>query len=435
MEIIFDTEEFKNAPKEEKIKIALEEFRKCANSFEYFLDVYAKVRHANVGIIKMQAFDFQKDLTIPISYALLYGRTKETQEKIAEYKKKFDYRKWLDEYIQKYEGLYEKIPPELHEQYTVWVHSPIYDKLIDYVILKSRQVGASTIFGELCAWYGNFHKNGVVLVVSQRDKEAIKFLTDVKTMYKLIPPYIRAKKLKDNDHELFISYTGQKEHQSIIQAFAPTQDAGRSYSPNLVILDEFASYKKPEELMTAISFSISTGGILVIMSTPKGVGNLFHKIWQESVKRIQVVKDTEINEISSVGQGKLNVVYKPYVIHWTQLPITEYERRGFKHPLDWYNHMANFLIAQDGEKAVAQELDLQFLTSGNTALTGATLKKLSKNIKLKPIEDDEKIKLIQNIYRGLKIFEKPQEGYDYILGVDRRIAPNSCSIYKQPYRY
>lgn len=431
----FTSEEFLNASSNEKKELILKEFIKCKNDITYFMENYVLIRHANEGVIQFKPFDFQKDLAKYIEIVLKHGKTKNAKEKLKGLKHNFNYKKWIEEQIDKLE-MQNYIPEQLKQQYEIYINSPVYNELFDLIILKSRQVGASTLFSAITSWFINFYNNVVVLIISQRDKEAIKFLYDVKMIYKFIPQYIRSKHLKDTDHELFVSITGNKEHQSIAQAFAPTPNAGRGYSPNLVILDEFANYKKAEELLTAITFAVSTGGLIVILSTPKGVYNMFYKIWQESIKNLNVLISSNVNINSENFEiNKNKIMYKPYVIHWTQLPLDEFKRRGYNHPVDWYESMSKMLISEHGEKAVAQELDLEFLTSGDTLISGKVIKSLyslrnnqeylEKNVKPLTIERlqsiDEKTinlyKLLSEVYK-VKLYKLPEPNKEYIFGID-----------------
>jgi len=434
-------DEFRQLPKDERLKIIKDEFIKCSKDIEYYIKHYAFVRHPNAGIIKFKPFDFQIDVIRAVGKALLAGRTKAYDELVNLYPPKFDYKRWLER-IEKNIELLKKVPKEIHEQYTVWIDIPQWRATPDFIILKSRQTGLSTTFEHITNWYANFHTNTVSLIVSQRDKEAKKFLADIKIYYQLLPPYLRAKSLKDNDHELFLSITGDKKDMSIIQSFAPSPDAGRSYSPNFVILDEFAMYKKAEELWTAISMSVSAGGIICIISTPKGVGNLYHKLWTESVKNTRA--------FISAPKDKKEFIkpFKPYVVHWTQLPEEEFKRRGFKDGLEWYEFMKSKLISEGGLKKVAQELDLEFLASGDTVIPPDIINHLKNNrcieneikepmkLKVNDKSIDEIGKLIyqsvgidvdrimsilneiRNELRGVLIYRKPKQNEEYLIGVD-----------------
>jgi phage FluMu gp28-like protein len=58
----------------------------------------------------------------------------------------------------------------------------------------------------------------------------------------------------------------------------PATSAGRGYSGN-IILDEFAYHTDPKKIYDGASGSVLHGGKTRIVSTPNGVGNLFHDIW------------------------------------------------------------------------------------------------------------------------------------------------------------
>lgn len=403
---VFDSEYFKSLSQKQKKEFVVEEFKKAKNSFKYFLDNYAFIRHKS-GILKMKAFDFQLDVALPISEILIHGRSKENIERIKEFNLNFDYKKWL-QYLEKNIELQKLVPEELHDFYLNIVPSPAWKDNIDTIILKSRQTGLSTIFQVLNAWHVNFHDNVQDLVVSFREKEAKKYMNDLQRTWQNIPGILRAKRIKKNEHELAVSLTGEKDRFSVVGSFSATPDAARSYSPNLIILDEFASYRNVEALWAAVVGSLSTGGIMVIISTPKGVGNLYHELWK---------KTKEVIKNPTVAVDGLRTNFKPYVIHWSQLPQEEFTRRGFENPVDWYNWMRGYLIVEGGEKKAAQELDLEFLTSGNTALAATTIKLLTKKPKLDTVKPPKILTYPENL-KGLKVYEKPQENVEYMLGVD-----------------
>ncbi len=402
----FDSPQFLTLNSKQKREFVIEEFKKCRNSFQYFLDNYAFIRH-KVGIIKMKPFDFQLDVVLPIAEVLIKGRSKKVLEDIKKYQLKFDYKQWLQKIEQNIE-LAKLIPQELHDFYLNIVPSPYWNENIDTIILKSRQTGLSTIFQVLNAWHINFHDNIQDLVISFREKESKKYMNDVQRIWQNIPALIRAKKLKKNEHELAVSLTGEKDRFSVIGSFTASPDAARSYSPNLVILDEFASYKNVEALWSAVVGSLSTGGIMVIISTPKGVGNLYYELWQ---------KTKEIMKNPSVKVDGLQTNFKPFVIHWSQLPDEEFHRRGFEQPDDWYRWMKGYLIMEGGEKKAAQELDLEFITSGNTALSTSTISNLHRKPRLDVVKPPKVLTYPEQL-KGLKIYEMPQNDYEYMLGID-----------------
>jgi len=60
----------------------------------------------------------------------------------------------------------------------------------------------------------------------------------------------------------------------------PSTSAGRGYSGN-IILDEFAYHEKPERVWDGAAAVVLHGHKMRVMSTPNGVGNLFHRLWTD----------------------------------------------------------------------------------------------------------------------------------------------------------
>jgi hypothetical protein len=417
MAVDFNSKWFKSLPKDQQKAIVLQEFKKCKEDFKYFVDNYAYIRHPSAGILKVKFFDFQYDVCIPISIALKYGRTQRTYEELSKYKPHYDYDKHMKFLMEHYLDTYKKIPAEFHDFYRTTIKHPDYWYYVDTILLKSRQTGLSTALQQLINWHINFYPSVYDLVLSQGDREAKKFVADIQRSYELIPGYLRAEKVKMNDHELWLTLSG-KDVISGVQALPPTPKAGRGYSPNLVVLDEFAFWKKPEETYTAISMALSGGGIMVIISTPNGVGNLYHKLWEMSKKEFSVYvekkSDSDSSKSGNLPKAKPGI-FRPVVVHWSQLPIEEFKRRGFDNPIDWYWFMANKLMVEGGERKVAQELDLDFITSGESLIPHDVLKQL----KSQTLESDQSIKITKsNHIEGLTIYEEPKPDSLYILGVD-----------------
>ena len=59
-------------------------------------------------------------------------------------------------------------------------------------------------------------------------------------------------------------------------------DAGRSEALSLLVIDEAAHVESLDELWAGLYPTISTGGRVIALSTPNGVGNWFHKTYTEA---------------------------------------------------------------------------------------------------------------------------------------------------------
>ena len=107
----------------------------------------------------------------------------------------------------------------------------------------------------------------------------------------------------------------------------------------MLIIDEAAFIKGIDEIWAAAQSTLSTGGKTIVLSTPNGVGNFFHKTWQK---------------------GEQKDGWNPIKLHWTVHP-----ERNEK----WRVEQTQLL----GEKMAAQECDCDFISSGYTVVDGQLL--------------------------------------------------------------
>ena len=57
---------------------------------------------------------------------------------------------------------------------------------------------------------------------------------------------------------------------------------GRGQTINNLLCTEFAFWPKPEEALRALSQAVPADGMIVVESTPNGVGNYFHDLWVQA---------------------------------------------------------------------------------------------------------------------------------------------------------
>ena len=457
-------EKYNELNDKEREIVILKEFLRCHLSIEYFAKNYVKVKHPRLGIIPFKPFEYQIDLMnqIDIAYQVLDSELR--KELLSKLRFRFDFKKWWKEEIEKNIELVKLVPPELKEQYTIWIHSPFWKTAKHKIILKSRQVGISTTGRIISTKFINFHPSSEIVVISKSDQDSTKFLQETKIIYKNLPPELQFKIIKDNDHQFTIDFSGSKEIVSSIFALAPSENAGSGYSPTLLILDELSKWKqKVEQAFTSATMALSSGGLLLIIGTPYGIGNLYYNLWVNSVKNVIAsigsdVKSEVLWEYSQLqtdgnedgGQVGGQIEIAPFIVHWTQVPDEEYQRRGFKNKLEWYYAECNKL-GWDWKK-INQELNLKFIGSGETVFPPTVLEYVNNycNIETKLIKEGKKVLGVGGHYSTLlegrelpptlkgmpkdelnrlfgginkylkyiKVFEPPTPDETYIIGVD-----------------
>jgi hypothetical protein len=222
------------------------------------------------------------------------------------------------------------------------------------IILKSRQMGMSTLTAGYSVWSMVFNEDFNVLVIAIKQDTAKNIITKVRVMHELLPSWLRVGSEEDNRLSLRLKNGSQ------IKAVSSAPDAARSEALSLLVIDEAAFIDKVDEIWTAAQQTLATGGNGIMLSTPNGTGNLFHKIWTEAER----------------NEGMFN----PIKLHWTSHPERDQKWRD----------------AQDillGVKMAAQECDCDFITSGATVIEGSLLQYYEENFCIEPIEkrgqDDE----------------------------------------------
>ena len=141
------------------------------------------------------------------------------------------------------------------------------------IILKSRQLGISTLTAGYSLWLMTFHKDKNILCIATKQETAKNMVTKVKFMYDNLPSWLKIDSTEYNKLTLRLTNGSQ------IKATSASSDAGRSEAVSLLLVDEAAFIDNIEEIWISAQSTLSTGGNSIILSTPNGVGNFFHRTW------------------------------------------------------------------------------------------------------------------------------------------------------------
>ncbi len=102
------------------------------------------------------------------------------------------------------------------------------------VILKSRQLGISTLSAGYSLWLMLFHEDKNVLVIATKQEVAKNLVTKVRFMHENLPSWLRGQTEEDNKLSLRLKNGSQ------IKATSAASDAGRSEALSMLIMDEAA---------------------------------------------------------------------------------------------------------------------------------------------------------------------------------------------------
>lgn len=240
------------------------------------------------------------------------------------------------------------------------------------VILKSRQLGISTLSAGIALWNMLFNEDFNVLVIATTQEVAKNLVTKVRVMHDNLPGWLKGSVEADNKLSL------KFKNGSQIKAVSSANTGARSEALSLLIIDEAAFIRNIEEIWIASQATLSTGGGAIVLSTPNGIGNWFHHIWVDS----ETNPETEWN---------------PIKLHWTVHPDRDNE---------WREKQTQLL----GERGAAQECDCDFISSGHTVIDGSILQKFEENC-CEPIE-------MRGYDNGYWIWEYPDYSKNYIVVAD-----------------
>jgi len=240
------------------------------------------------------------------------------------------------------------------------------------IILKSRQMGISTLTAAYSLWLMVFHKDKNVLCISINQETSKEIVTRVRFANDNLPSWLKVKEQEDNRLSLRLTNGSQ------IKAVSSAGTSGRSSALSLLIIDEAAFIDNIEEIWLSAQYTLSTGGRAIMLSTPNGVGNFFHQTWVKAEAK----------------ENKFNTIRLPWHLH----PERDQAWRDKQTELS-------------GVKGAAQECDCDFATTGNGIVDVATIDFYKQSKVKDPIE-------MRGLDHGYWIWEYPDYSRNYIVSAD-----------------
>ena len=198
------------------------------------------------------------------------------------------------------------------------------------IVLKSRQLGLSTISAAYAMWLVLFHKDKNVLIIATKLAVAQNFIRKCKFLLASCPKWLILPQIVKNNSQALEFNNGSQ-----IKAIPTSEDAGRSEALSLLIVDEAAFVRNFDTLWTGLYPTLSTGGEAIILSTPNGVGGQYYDLYT----------------LADKGENIFNPIKLPWDVH----P----ERDD-----TWFEAETKNMT----QKQIAQELLCDFAASGETFL-------------------------------------------------------------------
>lgn len=200
----------------------------------------------------------------------------------------------------------------------VWVVNPVlgrvqfnlypYQRAVLYqfmksrfnIILKCRQMGITELISLYCLWLTMFHANKTVNIISIKDTIAKKVLRRIKFMYKNLPWYLQTPIINGRPGEFGSATEIQFSNGSVIESIPTSEQAGRSESLSLLVIDEAAAVRWANQIWAAALPTLSTGGSAIINSCVTGDTEI---VTRNGLLRIDTVcpKEFGVADISALN--------------------------------------------------------------------------------------------------------------------------------------
>jgi hypothetical protein len=242
------------------------------------------------------------------------------------------------------------------------------------IVNKSRQLGISTLVAGYSLWTMLFNKDKTVLCIATKQETARGMVEKVQFMYENLPSWLKGNQKPISNNKLSF----QLANNSRIVATSAASDAGRSYAVSLLLIDEAAFIEGIDKIYTSIKPTIATGGGIIALSSPNGIGNWFHKTYTEA----------------QIGKNDFYPIELKWNLHPDRDDAWEQRERANMSPREF-----------------AQEYDCDFLGSGNSVIEPDNLSFYEQTYLQEPVE--------RRFMGGdFWIFQYPDYSRNYIISAD-----------------
>jgi hypothetical protein len=336
----------------------------------------------------------------------------------------------LKTYLETYDNTVKKyVPLELFPDQITLLDD--YENYNENIALKYRQAGVSTV---TAAWmskkliFARKETPEKILIIANKLDTSLEMANKIKSFVGQWPSWTGVEFDKTKNSQKHYKLTNGCE----VKAVATSKDALRGFTPTILVFDEAAFIEADSDFWSACMASLSTGGKVIVVSTPNGYDAIYYEIYDQALRNMNDFKITEMFWYRDPRYTKdLYFVKTENIIHYL-LNKEEYNPNDF---IDWGSKSydaRNFddvkLLMTDGYKPcsswfeamvkklkydkrkVSQELECNFLGSGDNVFDSLMMENIRENMILEPIS-----KMMGN---SLWIWKEPIVGHKYIMGVD-----------------
>ena len=291
----------------------------------------------------------------------------------------------LSTYLQTYDNTVSKyVPLELFPDQITLLDD--YENFNENIALKYRQAGVSTVTS---AWvskklaFAKKEKPEKILIIANKLDTSVEMANKIRAFVTQWPSWVSVgidPNKKSTKH-------WKLNNGCEVKAVATSKDALRGFTPTILIFDEAAFIEADGDFWSACMASLSTGGKVIVVSTPNGNDPIYYEIYDQALRGMNDFKITEMYWYRDPRYTKdlffvktddaihylLNKEeYGPEkIISWAEIEFKdrnfddakELINNGYKPCSDWFEKMVKKL--KYDKRKVSQELECNFLGSGD----------------------------------------------------------------------
>ena len=291
------------------------------------------------------------------------------------------------------------------------------------IVTKPRQAGVSTTtaaYLSIKVGFADVDNPEAILIIANKQELAFEFLAKIKDFLSQLPRWVWGNEYygnaKNESKSIFLT-DSKKEiklpNGSRVKAVATSKDALRGFTPTFLVMDEAAYIDNGAEVFGAALTALGTGGKATLISTPRGMDALYYKTYDQAKQKKNNFNIIEMKWYEDLRYNKDLRWYKDdQIVVETEFTFDSYNRMindGWKPTSSWYEQMC--LGMNNDAKMIAQELDVSFIGSGGNVIDEAYIDFQNKHNVKDPM-------FTHGAENEIWIWEAPQEGHQYIMGVD-----------------
>ena len=238
------------------------------------------------------------------------------------------------------------------------------------IVLACRQSGKSISSVAYLLWYALFSPEKTIAILANKGATAQEMLGRIHLMLENLPFFLQPGCKALNKRSIEFS------NNSRIVSAATSGSSIRGMSVNLLYLDEFAFVEKAADFYTSTYPVVSSGKDtqIIITSTANGIGNMYHKLWEGAMQKV--------NE------------FIPFRVDWWDVPGRDKEWKAKT-------------ISNTSQLQFDQEFGNTFFGTGDTLIAAHVLLEQQATPHVEVLEGGD-----------LLVYEPPNKKTNYVMTVD-----------------